>query len=58
MNAASDLKSACQELIGLANERGGEDNITVVVVQFSGSGLALPGDETIVLKDLYQGAGT
>lgn len=42
VNAASDFKSACQSLISLANERGGEDNITVVVAQFSGSGLPLP----------------
>ncbi|MFN0111243.1 MAG: protein phosphatase 2C domain-containing protein [Blastocatellia bacterium] len=42
VNAASDFKSACQALISLANERGGEDNITVVVAQFSGSGLPLP----------------
>ena len=37
-----DFKSACQRLINLANERGGEDNITVVIAQFSGSGLAVP----------------
>ncbi len=42
VNAASDFKSACQSLINLANERGGEDNITVVIAQFSGSGLPLP----------------
>lgn len=39
---AGDFKSACQSLITLANERGGEDNITVVIAQFSGSGLPLP----------------
>lgn len=42
VNAAGDFKSACQSLINLANERGGEDNITVVIAQFSGSGLPLP----------------
>lgn len=42
VNAATDFKSACQSLINLANERGGEDNITVVIAQFSGSGLPLP----------------
>ena len=42
VNAASDFQSACQSLINLANERGGEDNITVVIAQFSGSGLPLP----------------
>jgi protein phosphatase len=42
VHEARDFKSACQRLINLANERGGEDNITVVIAQFSGSGLALP----------------
>jgi protein phosphatase len=44
---ARDFKSACQHLINLANERGGEDNITVVIAQFSGSGLALPESEQL-----------
>ena len=42
VHESRDFKSACQLLINLANERGGEDNITVVIAQFSGSGLALP----------------
>jgi PPM family protein phosphatase len=42
VHEARDFKSACQHLINLANERGGEDNITVVIAQFSGSALALP----------------
>ncbi len=54
VNAAADLKSACRELINLAKERGGEDNITVVIVQFSGSGLAQPDGQTIIPKDLNQ----
>jgi len=29
----SSLKEACQNLISLANERGGDDNITVVILQ-------------------------
>jgi PPM family protein phosphatase len=42
VHEAQDFKSACQRLINLANERGGEDNITVVIAQFSGDGLAEP----------------
>ena len=42
VHEARDFKSACQHMINLANERGGEDNITVVIAQFSGNGLALP----------------
>ncbi len=53
VNGAADLKSACQELISLANGRGGGDNTTVVVVQFSGSGLAQPDNETIIPKVLH-----
>lgn len=44
VHSAPDLKSACHELIALANERGGEDNITVIIAQFSGAGLQPPED--------------
>ncbi len=33
---APSLKEACEDLIKLANQRGGEDNITVVIAQFTG----------------------
>jgi PPM family protein phosphatase len=44
---ASDFKTACQNLIALANQRGGEDNITVVIAQFSGSGVLQPDGDAI-----------
>ncbi|HYE73663.1 MAG TPA: protein phosphatase 2C domain-containing protein, partial [Blastocatellia bacterium] len=34
--SGADLTAVCQELINAANERGGEDNITVVMAQFAG----------------------
>lgn len=38
------LREACEALIQLANDRGGEDNITVVLAQFDGEALPPPGD--------------
>jgi len=57
VNQANDFKSACQSLINLANERGGEDNITVIVAQFSGSGLPMP-NGTIEPKSLARSPDT
>jgi PPM family protein phosphatase len=34
-----DLTNACRELIDLANEHGGPDNITVIIARFDGPGL-------------------
>jgi serine/threonine protein phosphatase PrpC len=36
---SGSLKEACESLISLANERGGEDNITVMIAQVSGGRL-------------------
>jgi PPM family protein phosphatase len=35
-------KAACQGLVRMARERGGEDNITVIVARFNGEGLSEP----------------
>ena len=39
-----DIEIACQELIDLANAKGGPDNITVILARFEGSGLFPPAD--------------
>jgi protein phosphatase len=39
IDEAPSLKEACESLVELANERGGEDNITVMIAQVAGGGL-------------------
>jgi len=39
IDQSGSLKAACESLINLANERGGEDNITVLIAQVSGGRL-------------------
>jgi serine/threonine protein phosphatase PrpC len=39
VQSASSLGEACERLIAVANERGGPDNITVVVAHLTGDGL-------------------
>ena len=42
VTAEHDLTVVCKRLIDRANERGGPDNITVIVARFDGSGLRGP----------------
>jgi PPM family protein phosphatase len=42
VTGATDLVTVCKELIDLANERGGPDNITCIVARFGGDGLPQP----------------
>jgi serine/threonine protein phosphatase PrpC len=43
-----DLVSACKQMIDLANENGGPDNITVIAARFDGAGLERPAREDAV----------
>jgi len=43
-----NLASACARLIGLANERGGDDNITVIVARFDGEELHSAADSNSI----------
>lgn len=45
-----ELQNACAELVKIANENGGEDNITVVLVRFTGDGLPVPDDEGVQIE--------
>lgn len=53
-----DLTSACRSLVDTANERGGEDNITVIVASFDGVGLDAADESTSItgsFKSLSEG---
>jgi serine/threonine protein phosphatase PrpC len=49
LNAPS-LEAMCQQLIDLANQGGGTDNISVIVARFTGSGLHPPDDSPIMYQ--------
>jgi protein phosphatase len=44
IDRADSLKEACETLINLANHRGGEDNITVLIARVSGGRLSSGGE--------------
>src|SRR2546426_4023989 len=47
---ADDLGVACDALVAEANNRGGEDNITVVLARFTGDELRNPNDDRITVE--------
>jgi len=49
------LEMACAELVKEANERGGEDNITVIIARLSGDDLPEPNGEDVMLELLNLG---
>ena len=48
--AGEDLNAACAALVAEANNRGGEDNITVVLARFSGEELQDAGSDKITVE--------
>jgi protein phosphatase len=50
LNSKNDLAKACDALIEEANNRGGEDNITVVLAHFTGDDLEPPVSERITIE--------
>jgi serine/threonine protein phosphatase PrpC len=58
VSTAATLDAACGQLIDLANSRGGEDNITVVLAEMQGEGLPeLTGEERVSLETLQAFTG-
>ena len=47
---AGNLSDACSALVAEANNRGGEDNITVVLARFTGDDLRDPNDDRITVE--------
>lgn len=50
VDAMDELQNACAQLVKLANENGGEDNITVVLAKFTGDGLPEPTDDGVQIE--------
>jgi PPM family protein phosphatase len=45
-----ELQTACATLVKMANENGGEDNITIVLAKFAGDGLPQPAEGAVQLE--------
>jgi protein phosphatase len=50
----ADPDAVCEELVALANERGGPDNITAVAALFAGSGLQEPRADDVVRHTAFE----
>jgi protein phosphatase len=57
VEGASDCLAVCDQLIALANARGGPDNITVVVARVSGDALGPAEDDSTVARRVYTPPG-
>ena len=54
LKGSAGPKEACQQLIDVAKERGGEDNITVIVAKFDGEKLPLPSPEEMAVYQEFR----
>jgi len=50
VDSQDNLATACEKLIEAANDRGGEDNITVVLARFQGDDLEAPTTDRITIE--------
>jgi len=50
VSEAGELGAACSALVQAANDRGGEDNITVVLARFTGEDLRDPAGDRITVE--------
>ena len=53
MESTPDLRETCVRLIEMANAGGGHDNITCIVADFAGEGLAAPAAESVAAYQQY-----
>ncbi len=51
----NQLETACSELVKVANERGGEDNISLILARLSGDDLPEPSEDEIKIELLNLG---
>ncbi len=49
---SADLNKACAEMVRIANERGGEDNITIVLARLDGDDLTASADGAVEVEQL------
>jgi protein phosphatase len=49
----SDLSAACRHMVELANSRGGEDNITVLLAKFDGDSLDAAGERRPITGSMH-----
>lgn len=47
LQGSAETDEACRQLIDLAKQRGGEDNITVIIAKFDGETLPLPAPDEV-----------